>query len=213
MSSYRRDILDRMLEANTATLRGTVLDIGGKRKSPRGRFRATAAATTRWLYFNIDATTRPHALADAHALPLQPESVDAVVCCEVLEHVRDPRACCAQIFAALKPGGTFMFSVPFLYPVHADPHDFIRFTAEAVRQLCAPFGSVRIEPMGSWLGTVGMFLEMGARSLTGGVFRTLLRKLLRAVGRFLCSLDARGIFPVPSFTTGYFCVATKGAAE
>jgi SAM-dependent methyltransferase len=213
MITYRRELLDRMLETNAATLRGTVLDIGGKRESQRGRFRATVNDGTRWLYFNIDTSTRPHALADAHSLPLAPRSVDAVVCCEVLEHVRDARVCCNEIFDALRPGGKFVFSVPFLYPVHADPHDFTRFTADGVRQLCAPFETVQVEPMGSWLGTIGLFLDLGARSLTGGLHRAVARKALRAFGRFLCRLDRRGMFPVRAFTTGWFCVATKGAAE
>lgn len=213
MTSYRREILDSLLERHVPALHGTVLDIGGKRQSPRGRFRAGSDAATKWLYVNIDTSTRPHAIADAHQLPLVPASVDAVLCCEVLEHVRDARICCREILSVLKPGGRFVFSVPFLFPIHADPHDFLRFTHEGVRQLARDFAIVQIEPMGSWLGTLGMFLELGGRStVRTGIGGMILRRVTRVLGRFLCRLDARNVLPSRSFTTGYFCIATKGMA-
>lgn len=205
--SYRRVLLDRFLETHVRELQGRVLDLGGKKENPRGRFHT--GERSGWVYLNIDPSTRPHVFGDAHELPLRAASVDAVVCCEVLEHVRDAQRCTDEIFRILKPGGQFFFSVPFLYPVHADPYDFRRFTAEGLRQLCAQFGSVRVEPMGSWLGTVGMFLDLGARSLGGSIARVFLRRLLRAIGRFLCVLDARGTAPARAFTTGYFCIAVK----
>lgn len=206
-SSYRRALLDRALEEHVGALRGTVLDLGGKKENPRGRFQARESAG--WVYLNIDAATHPHVFGDAHELPLRDASVDAVLSSEVLEHVRDAGRCVDEVFRVLKPGGRFLFSVPFLYPLHADPHDFRRFTADGIRDMCARFESVRIEPMGSWLGTVGMFLDLGARSITGGITRVVLRRLLRAVGRLLCVLDARAATRPEAFTTGYFCIAIK----
>jgi SAM-dependent methyltransferase len=45
-------------------------------------------------------------------LPFQSDSVDAVTCCDVLEHVFDPVAAAMRIRRVLKPGGRVVFSVP-----------------------------------------------------------------------------------------------------
>ncbi|MEE8445266.1 MAG: class I SAM-dependent methyltransferase [Alphaproteobacteria bacterium] len=49
---------------------------------------------------------------DALALPLADHSVDHVICAEVLEHLPDYRAALAEIKRVLKPGGSFVASVP-----------------------------------------------------------------------------------------------------
>jgi SAM-dependent methyltransferase len=45
-------------------------------------------------------------------LPFDDESFDVVVCGELLEHVRDPHALVAESARVLRPGGTFVASVP-----------------------------------------------------------------------------------------------------
>ncbi|HET7435652.1 MAG TPA: class I SAM-dependent methyltransferase [Thermoanaerobaculia bacterium] len=206
--SYRRTLVDQFLERHRSLLRGTMLDVGGRRAVKRGDFRPDEAAKV--FYINIDESTRPDLLGDAHRLPLRAQSFDTVLCCETLEHVRDPRVCCAEAYDVLKPGGRFIFTVPFMYPVHADPSDYLRFTADGVRNMCRAFASVDVQPMGSWLGVLGMFTDFGARRISGGLHFAIVRKVLRAVGAFLCRLDARGVAARAEFTTGYFCIAVKG---
>jgi len=43
------------------------------------------------------------------AIPLPNDSVDRVVCVDVLEHVDDVARCCREIARVLKPGGLFLF--------------------------------------------------------------------------------------------------------
>jgi SAM-dependent methyltransferase len=45
-------------------------------------------------------------------LPLAGESLDAVVCCSVLEHVREPAAVLREIARVLRPGGWLYLGVP-----------------------------------------------------------------------------------------------------
>ena len=50
-------------------------------------------------------------------LPFEDESFDVVVAGELLEHLRDPRRVAADVRRVLRPGGTFVGSVPNAYRV------------------------------------------------------------------------------------------------
>ncbi len=47
----------------------------------------------------------------------------AVLCCNVLEHVRDPAEFARRCAALVEPGGVIIVTVPRSYPHHADPID------------------------------------------------------------------------------------------
>jgi SAM-dependent methyltransferase len=65
-------------------------------------------------YREPEATLR----GDAHALPLQDNSIDIVMSLAVLEHLRHPQLAVQEIERVLKPGGRFVGSVAFLHPFH-----------------------------------------------------------------------------------------------
>jgi SAM-dependent methyltransferase len=79
--------------------------------------------------------TRPQLFADAAALPFVPSSFDTVLLLEVLEHVADAQQVLAEISRVLKPGGTLLISMPFLYPLHDAPHDYRRYTAPGLNKM------------------------------------------------------------------------------
>lgn len=58
-----------------------------------------------------------------------------VDCCSVLEHSRRPWAMAENLTSYLKPNGTILLTVPFVWRVHAYPSDYFRFTIEGVRSL------------------------------------------------------------------------------
>jgi 2-polyprenyl-3-methyl-5-hydroxy-6-metoxy-1,4-benzoquinol methylase len=56
-------------------------------------------------------------LGDIQTFPLPPESFDAIVCWDVLEHLPRPESAFANLAQALKPGGRLTIGVPnFLSP-------------------------------------------------------------------------------------------------
>jgi len=76
-------------------------------------------------------------VCDLEALPFRPGSLDAIVTRSVLEHVAEPQAVVRGFLHCTRPGGLGMHQVPFLFPFHAAPHDYHRFTHMGLRRLFA----------------------------------------------------------------------------
>jgi SAM-dependent methyltransferase len=68
-------------------------------------------------------------------LPFKSDSFDGVLSLAVLDHVRDPFACAAELIRVLKPGGTLLCAVPFLQPQHGYPHHYYNMAPQGLRAL------------------------------------------------------------------------------
>lgn len=49
--------------------------------------------------------------------------VDLLLCCNILEHLADPKIFASACADIVRPGGYIIVSVPYSYPHHADPID------------------------------------------------------------------------------------------
>lgn len=126
-----RALLQRWFE--TAALGGKVLDIGGG-SSPYARHLQQGAQL---INLDIERSDATSVIADAHLLPFAPGSLDAVICTNVLEHVRAPKVCIHEITRALRTGGELIVIVPFMFKVHPNPEDHWRFTWQCLEHLFA----------------------------------------------------------------------------
>lgn len=61
-------------------------------------------------------------------LPDRVGQFDHIDCCSVMEHVQRPWLMAENMEKALKPGGTLLLSVPFVWRVHGYPSDYWRMT-------------------------------------------------------------------------------------
>jgi SAM-dependent methyltransferase len=61
------------------------------------------------------------------------ESIDAIYCHSVLEHIEHPERFFANSLRMLTPGGRLFINVPFMYLEHEMPYDFNRFTRSGLR--------------------------------------------------------------------------------
>ena len=141
------------LVADAATHDQIILDAGAgearhRKCFRRGRYIALDAGSgdPAWDYSNLDI--RGH----LESIPLRARSVDHILCLVVLEHTRDPRCVLAEFSRVLKPGGTLVMIVPFLWEEHQPPHDYFRFTRYGIRALLEPlpFRVTLVRPMGGF---------------------------------------------------------------
>ena len=67
-------------------------------------------------------------VADAHQLPFDDESFEAVVVMNAFEHYHDPNRVAAELRRVLKPGGQIHVCTAFLQPLHEKPYHFYNCT-------------------------------------------------------------------------------------
>jgi len=99
---------------------GSVLDVGGGERFQKwlkpyeALFEGSDFKT-----MDYDRQTGADIIGDIHNIPLLDNSVDAVICHSVLEHVNNPIKAVAEIYRILKPNGKVFVHIPSIYPYHA----------------------------------------------------------------------------------------------
>jgi SAM-dependent methyltransferase len=77
---------------------------------------------------------RPDVAYDGLNLPFASNTIDHVICTEVLEHCLDPDGLLRQIHRVMKTDGCLFLTVPFMWAQHNLPFDFRRYTMEGIRK-------------------------------------------------------------------------------
>ncbi|MGX1199311.1 methyltransferase domain-containing protein [Parvibaculum sp. MBR-TMA-1.3b-4.2] len=88
-----------------------------------------------WRYIGVDTEKDGNVelVADAHSLSsyLQAQSVAAIYSADVMEHLMSPASFVIEANKVLKTGGLFIAKAPFAWPLHAEPHDYWRFSSHS----------------------------------------------------------------------------------
>lgn len=125
---------------------GVLLDIGGGNNSDYRRL----LKCERYDSINIDPRIEPTwVLKVGERFPIDPGSYDVALSMNTFEHVFDTALLMEEIAKALKPGGRFVASTPFLYRIHAHPYDYYRPTGTWWEDTLGKygFGNVAIQPL------------------------------------------------------------------
>jgi SAM-dependent methyltransferase len=196
-------------ELGKITLSGRVLDLGGSKKSEYWRH---IKGNPEFVFVNMDTAVEPDMIFDLEQTPYPTESnsFDAVLAINVLEHIWHWRELLKESHRVLKQGGEIVVVVPFLHAVHPSPHDYTRFTKEALLRALeeADFTNIRVTAMGS--GVVAASFSLEQRFMPGflaaffGYFAAgidmLLHQLCRALGKKYSPAD---------YPLGYIAIASK----
>lgn len=147
-------------------------------------------------------------VANAEELPLASNSVDAIVCESLLEHVPNPKKIVTDMYRVLKPGGQMYIVIPFVYPFHACPNDFYRWSITGLKELLkdgeiekigtrAGPSSALTGQLGTWFAIVFSFGYeplYNIMSLVGLVLFCPLKFLDWIFGRFPTAIHGAGQF-------------------
>jgi SAM-dependent methyltransferase len=122
-------------------LSGFVLDVGGARSPDYFDYFDTKDVTkikpVDGSIMNLDF--------EKDELPEDDGTVDTVLLCNVLEHVYNHMFLMGEIYRVLKIEGRLVGFVPFLINYHPDPHDYFRYTGEAISKIMMTVGFVDVQ--------------------------------------------------------------------
>jgi len=162
------------------------------------------------LNLNIGPFPNVEVVADAHRLPYADNSVDAIYCEAVLEHLSNPRLAVREMQRVLMPGGRLFACTPFMQAYHGYPHHYQNFSLTGHRHLFASAGfeilssGVCVGPVYTMVSLTSTFIHEYSPSL----FRWPLQKawgligvLLRPIDRILNTRDNAYILASTTYLT------------
>ncbi|HCR52229.1 TPA: hypothetical protein DIV48_01105 [Candidatus Kaiserbacteria bacterium] len=171
--SFARILMNYELARHT--LRGRVLDVGGGRNPDYYAYLRRAG--------DVSVEVIDGALTgidfEKDPLPYGNRHFDTVLLCNVLEHVYDHQFLLKEIRRVLASHGTLLGFVPFWTGYHPDPHDYFRYTAEALRRALFDAGFTNVDirsvgrgPLLANFNTIVLSLPRFARPLAYCVYAT-----------------------------------------
>lgn len=187
--------------ADRIEISGQVLDLGGKSKNASYYIKRNVNQEHITI---TDIKPAPGVIAVnvENEFPLPDSKYDIVLAFHLYEHVWNFQSSAKEIERVLKPGGKFIVSIPFMYPYHADPHDYWRFTDQAAIKIWETenLKATSIECIGE-----GVFTTMYSY-LAGSIKRPKwLRSLLQASGYLFTSIIDALIFKSQSSKARKIC--------
>jgi SAM-dependent methyltransferase len=141
-------------------------------------------------------------------LPLNDCSSETVVAFQVLEHLPEPSAFISECFRILKPNGTLILTIPFMWYLHESPYDYFRFTKFGLEYLLKKnsFNVISInECTGFWQMGI-LKINYYTKRFAKGFLKYLFVPFWW-IGQFIAPILDFDKYPVE--TAGYVVVATK----
>lgn len=132
----KKNVFEAIRE-NASQLNGVLLDFGCGSKPYRDRFKHVED------YVGLDFDNPGHdhknenvdVFYDGKRIPFTDSYFDAVLSCEVFEHVFDLEASLKELNRVMKASGKMLVTCPFVWHLHEEPNDFARYTPHALRYL------------------------------------------------------------------------------
>ncbi len=135
---YHR-LFDEFLALLAAGGARDVVEIGARAVSGNV-YKSRLPATVKYVGFDFHPGPNVDVVGDAHTLSrhFPAESVDAVFCFSVFEHLAMPWRVVLEMNRILRPGGLVFVATHGTWPAHERPWDFWRFSRHAFEVLFLP---------------------------------------------------------------------------
>ena len=175
-------------ELSKFTLHGSVLDIGGGKNPSYLKYFKKDDSMVRTVV-DVDKDISQNRVRDLEkdALPWNGESFDSVLMLNFLEHIYNYHHVLREARRVIRSGGELIGFVPFFMNVHPDPHDYFRYTKEALYRIFieAGFRDVLIKTVG--IGPLSVAFNV-ANSFIPGFITVLVLPFVYALDSLLLIL-------------------------
>ncbi|MBW4635650.1 MAG: class I SAM-dependent methyltransferase [Iphinoe sp. HA4291-MV1] len=159
-----RYYLDKFIGEIREQVAGNVLEVGGVL---RNREVYQFYNATEYQTLDIFASSGVTLVGDVHdPETIRPESLDAVVIFNVLEHCHNPWVVVKNIYSWLKVGGQCFCMVPSAQKLHDVPGDYWRPLPDGMKQLFQDFSQQKLHVYGNPLTVVASFMGISAEELS-----------------------------------------------
>ena len=185
------------IKSSLSLFSGKILDVGCG-KMPYKKYILENSKVTEYIGLDIDDALiydkkiKPDYTWDGIRMPFENDTFECAIGTEVLEHCPNPEIILKEIYRVLKPGGVFLFTVPFLWNLHEVPHDEYRYTPFSLERHLknSGFRDVTIKATGGWHASMAQMLGLWVRrSPMRHKKRQLLSWLVKPAIKYLISLD------------------------
>ncbi|MFD1163093.1 class I SAM-dependent methyltransferase [Hwangdonia seohaensis] len=161
-----------------------------------------------------DSKVKPDYTWDAIKMPFEDNSFHCAFGTEVLEHCPKPEVILKETYRVLKPGGTFFFTVPFLWPLHEVPNDAYRYTPFSLERHLknSGFKDIQIQATGGWHAAMAQMLGLWVkRSGISRKKRKWISFVLKPIIKGLINKDQpeKVVFKEEQMITGLYGFAKK----
>ena len=168
--SIMRTLMNQLIEKKK--FKGKLIDIGGGENCNYRKI----LKNTNYTSVNIDRNIYPDFLIKVNEkIPIKDNSFDTCLMFNVLEHIYDWNFIFGEVKRLLKGNGKIYLIIPFLYPIHAAPNDYIRVTSSYLKIFLDKnqFSNIKIYPI-----TYGPFTNSQCIGYT--------HKKIKALQSFVC---------------------------
>jgi SAM-dependent methyltransferase len=185
------------IKSSLSLFSGKILDVGCG-KMPYKKYILENSKVTEYIGLDIDDALiydkkiKPDYTWDGIRMPFENNAFECAIGTEVLEHCPNPEIILKEIYRILKPGGVFLFTVPFLWNLHEVPHDEYRYTPFSLERHLknSGFKDVTIKATGGWHASMAQMLGLWIRrSPMKHKKRLLLSRLVKPAIKYLIKLD------------------------
>ena len=139
--SFHRTLLEKNLRPLIKRIKGNVLDIGGRK---RGNIKWHELDVDSYKTLDINRKYNPDIVCDILDFNTD-EKYNTILLLEVIEHLEKPEETLRKISSLLSSSGNLIISTPFMFPIHADPSDFQRYTEFKLRKILSNNEFTQIE--------------------------------------------------------------------
>ena len=159
LPTAHRVLVEKIISDELVKVSGRVLVIGAGH-NPYGSLLSSAASV---IVSDIsDEYGKIDQIVDAHALPYDESSFDAIIAIEVIEHLEFPIKASQEFYRVLTKGGRVISSIPFMFHIHGDPYDYQRLTRQGILNLFSDYQSISVSEIGGRLAVISDIITTGS---------------------------------------------------